>query len=265
MQFPSGNSPQVPQEPQEPQALVSPDLKASNGGMVSSFKFSAGGGLLAGIVAGFVVLSGASEPVKEVNATKKVEAKTVAVMGDNTGPELVESATTNVERDPSDPELIDPDALVAAAATTPEATDSLPKYSVMFQIRPAILRDTIAIEVDGAAYDLQSFYSLALKPGQKFQKIRVTARAEGYRDFKGSQVIRRDDQFIIQMKEKPVIPATVVTKTSKPKTSKPKTSKPKTSKPKTSKPKTSKPRKPRSMEPKKPQPTPSGPGSLISL
>lgn len=281
MQFPSGNSPQVPQAQR---AVVSPAMQAPNSGLINSFKFSAGGGLLAGVVAGFVLITGASEPTKEVNATVKIEAKKVALLGDDTGPELVEADVGEAESEaapavgedvekPSDTK-VDPADLVAATPetpadtqtdtaetaatpTAPEPTESLTNYSVMFQIRPAILRDTISIKVDGEPYDIQSFYSLGLKTGQKSQKIQVTAIAEGYRDFKGSQVIRRDDQFIIQMKEKPktVAPA-VVAKVSTPKTTKPKSTKPKVRKPKVKKPKTTKPRKPRK---------PKGPGSLISL
>ncbi len=294
MQIPSGNS--VPM--QQARAVVSPAAPDAGKSVISSFKFTAGGGLLAGVVAGFVMISGGSEPAQAIAAESDKGPEKVALVGDDTGPasddtesagndaesagDDTESEVDNdsngvVEEKSPDTELmentggdpaqttgetlgaIETKPVVAPNPTPPDANAT--KFFVRFEIRPAILRDRVSILVDGESYNIRSFYTLSLKPGAKSKKIKVTAQADGYRDFKGSQVIRHDDQFVIQMKEMPASAEPVSKKpvSKKPVSKKPVSKKPVSKKPTVKKPKPNKPRKPR--KPRKPK----GPGALISL
>ncbi|MBL4632585.1 MAG: hypothetical protein JKY56_01860 [Kofleriaceae bacterium] len=294
MQIPSGNSiPSGSSIPlQQARAVVSPAAPDAGNSAISSFKFTAGGGLLAGIIAGFVLISGGSEPSQAIAAESDKGPEKVALLGDDTEPVVGDDDSNGVVEENSgetelpenaggDPtqvagsetagsetaggETPDKGTIETKTVAAPEPTPPDPnatKFFVRFEIRPAILRDRVSILVDGESYDVRSFYTLSLKPGAKSQKIRVSAKVEGYRDFKGSQVIRHDDQFVIQMKEMPASAEPVAKKpvAKKPVTKKPVTKKPVAKKPVAKKPRVSKPKKPR-----KPRSKPKGPGALISL
>ncbi len=282
MQIPSGNS--VPL--QQARAVVSPAAPDAGKSVISSFKFTAGGGLLAGVVAGFVLISGGSEPAQANVTGSDTGPEKVALLGDDTEPVGEDDSNGVVEENSGETELaentggdpaelsgddsaqpsngdalgersgdepIDTKPVVAPKPTAPEVNAT--KFFVRFEIRPAILRDRVSILVDGENYNIQSFYTLSLKPGAKSKKIKVIAKADGYRDFKGSQVIRHDDQFVIQMKEMPA--------SAEPVSKKPVAKKPVSKKPTVRKPRVTKPKKPR--KPRKPRTKPKGPGALISL
>lgn len=165
--------------------------------------YTAGGGLLVGVVAGLILISGGSA-TKAVAANAPIEDEKSVEAAEGESAPLGEAATAEAGAVGSDKLAGDEPANIEPVEEEADPEPELLQAALTFDVTPPDVLADIKIEVDGESLGEGSeLLTLTLDPSSGSKTVRVVAVASGYRDFEKSIHVKSDLRVPIKMRKVP--------------------------------------------------------------